>query len=806
VYRSYLLKFNAPPHNAFSLVNHSRKHPRLREVSYAEAKQIIRKHAQSKGQRNSAQSAYGKFKVQKIGKLRSRNKRSHDIAHQDHVNGNRSRMRNGPQRDTRRSRDDADDSSKSSDRSGGSVLSEQSLKRSHSSKSSGSARSGKAEAVSPRNRQDKMQMIPNFSPPPIEKQSSRKRAPKKESEPPHPRQPVSPRSVGVDHDPPRKRRTKKSFSPRDEAHIGGHKSFAFSPSSGRNKIAVRRRKNPNHDQHSAPLRLKKSFSDDVDHYSSSPRVQTPPSYPHAHNHPHHRTRERHRKKSQSDPKKAIDEYQRKQHRKRPNKFRNDNDVYTQGQGHEVVYQSKYRHSVSRDMEKLVLIKDRKGRKRRAKKRNSVSSKPVSANFGSINVGDFVVLKGRREGQILYIGAVHFAEGIWFGVELIDGSLGVHDGAINGRRYFKTPPQRGVFVQGHKIRSKLADRQYAHSRQRRHSIQSDNSSNKNTSSPFAKARSVNSPKLNRPKTKRSRSPALNIRGSKSPSKSPRERSERSPRHKVRGSRSKPSRRHNDRAHEHDAHLLMSAFNDDGIIYDVEHHNSSYSSPSLQMSTAQLALASEITVNDITAPRSIENESASSGKSHSPPSPLPPRHRAGHLMARSVDHQDFVDMDNLKAILRSEIEMEFESKFEELRQMLRDKEKKDQRRRRRKRRKRKKKRRRSRVRDSNATARRSKSLNMNGRKVVGDPEDEDGDEEEDEEEDVDVEDEVSPMPVEQRSDFELSVNLDDLQLDDVASNDSNDSDEYAKSSDLQRGSNGSNEDTGDEEEEEEMTFQV
>lgn len=39
--------------------------------------------------------------------------------------------------------------------------------------------------------------------------------------------------------------------------------------------------------------------------------------------------------------------------------------------------------------------------------------------------DYVLLSGKREAIILYIGAVHFAEGIWFGVELIDGSLGIH---------------------------------------------------------------------------------------------------------------------------------------------------------------------------------------------------------------------------------------------------------------------------------------------------------------------------------------------------------------------------------------------
>ncbi|KAI8075090.1 hypothetical protein BC940DRAFT_265839 [Gongronella butleri] len=48
------------------------------------------------------------------------------------------------------------------------------------------------------------------------------------------------------------------------------------------------------------------------------------------------------------------------------------------------------------------------------------------------------------GRIKFIGKVHFAKGIWVGVEL-ESRLGQNDGQAEGVRYFQTDPQRGVFV-------------------------------------------------------------------------------------------------------------------------------------------------------------------------------------------------------------------------------------------------------------------------------------------------------------------------------------------------------------------------
>ncbi|KAI7902987.1 uncharacterized protein BX663DRAFT_509112 [Cokeromyces recurvatus] len=48
------------------------------------------------------------------------------------------------------------------------------------------------------------------------------------------------------------------------------------------------------------------------------------------------------------------------------------------------------------------------------------------------------------GTIKYIGNVEFARGTWVGVEL-EARLGNNDGSVEGKRYFETFPQRGVFV-------------------------------------------------------------------------------------------------------------------------------------------------------------------------------------------------------------------------------------------------------------------------------------------------------------------------------------------------------------------------
>ncbi|OAD05156.1 hypothetical protein MUCCIDRAFT_126128, partial [Mucor lusitanicus CBS 277.49] len=49
-----------------------------------------------------------------------------------------------------------------------------------------------------------------------------------------------------------------------------------------------------------------------------------------------------------------------------------------------------------------------------------------------------------QGTIKYIGEVDFAKGTWVGVEL-ESRLGNNDGSVDGKRYFETFPQRGVFV-------------------------------------------------------------------------------------------------------------------------------------------------------------------------------------------------------------------------------------------------------------------------------------------------------------------------------------------------------------------------
>ncbi|KAK4519138.1 uncharacterized protein ATC70_009370 [Mucor velutinosus] len=49
-----------------------------------------------------------------------------------------------------------------------------------------------------------------------------------------------------------------------------------------------------------------------------------------------------------------------------------------------------------------------------------------------------------QGTIKYIGEVEFAKGTWVGVEL-ESRLGNNDGSVDGKRYFETFPQRGVFV-------------------------------------------------------------------------------------------------------------------------------------------------------------------------------------------------------------------------------------------------------------------------------------------------------------------------------------------------------------------------
>ncbi|ETO19455.1 hypothetical protein RFI_17774, partial [Reticulomyxa filosa] len=51
------------------------------------------------------------------------------------------------------------------------------------------------------------------------------------------------------------------------------------------------------------------------------------------------------------------------------------------------------------------------------------------------VGDLVILTQDREGYIRYIGEVHYAQGIFYGIELTGGSTGTHKGTVKGKEYF-----------------------------------------------------------------------------------------------------------------------------------------------------------------------------------------------------------------------------------------------------------------------------------------------------------------------------------------------------------------------------------
>eukprot|EP01083_Nonionella_stella_P096203 270365_1 len=83
---------------------------------------------------------------------------------------------------------------------------------------------------------------------------------------------------------------------------------------------------------------------------------------------------------------------------------------------------------------------------------------------SIKVGDEVLLPAHREGIVRYVGNVHFGAGTWFGIELLNGAIGLHDGKVDNKRYFRTMgyrANRGIFVQGKDIRRKSSKHKTRH---------------------------------------------------------------------------------------------------------------------------------------------------------------------------------------------------------------------------------------------------------------------------------------------------------------------------------------------------------
>lgn len=57
------------------------------------------------------------------------------------------------------------------------------------------------------------------------------------------------------------------------------------------------------------------------------------------------------------------------------------------------------------------------------------------------------------GVVRYLGEVRFAKGIWAGVELVE-KLGMHDGQVGGKRYFRCKPNHGVLCDSAKVTKKI----------------------------------------------------------------------------------------------------------------------------------------------------------------------------------------------------------------------------------------------------------------------------------------------------------------------------------------------------------------
>ncbi|KAM9765007.1 kinesin-like protein KIF13B isoform 2-T2 [Menidia menidia] len=66
-------------------------------------------------------------------------------------------------------------------------------------------------------------------------------------------------------------------------------------------------------------------------------------------------------------------------------------------------------------------------------------------------GSHVTIGSNKAGMVRYVGATHFAGGVWVGVEL-DTPVGKNDGSVGGHRYFQCKPAHGVLVRPSRLSS------------------------------------------------------------------------------------------------------------------------------------------------------------------------------------------------------------------------------------------------------------------------------------------------------------------------------------------------------------------
>ncbi|XP_064636975.1 CAP-Gly domain-containing linker protein 1-like isoform X3 [Lineus longissimus] len=65
------------------------------------------------------------------------------------------------------------------------------------------------------------------------------------------------------------------------------------------------------------------------------------------------------------------------------------------------------------------------------------------------IGDRVTISGVKFGIVQYFGGVHFADGEWCGIELVDPD-GKNDGKVGGYQYFTARPNHGIFAPVQKV--------------------------------------------------------------------------------------------------------------------------------------------------------------------------------------------------------------------------------------------------------------------------------------------------------------------------------------------------------------------
>jgi len=77
---------------------------------------------------------------------------------------------------------------------------------------------------------------------------------------------------------------------------------------------------------------------------------------------------------------------------------------------------------------------------------------VDKGVPDFNPGDVVRVE-EGIGVVRYLGEVRFAKGVWAGVELVE-RLGMHDGQVGGKRYFRCKPNHGVLCDSAKVTKKI----------------------------------------------------------------------------------------------------------------------------------------------------------------------------------------------------------------------------------------------------------------------------------------------------------------------------------------------------------------